>query len=660
MRILAKNSSACRQYAAEELQKYIRKISNCDLLPEIEYVEELPTEIPEDAIVLGLLSELTLDESDLFDPFMEDILDVRVENARGIIAGSNERSILAAVYQYCKSAGCRFLRPGTDGEYIPYCDLTSHKCHYRKKADHPFRGECCEGAISYEHMRDTVYWMPKVGMNMYMIEGLVPYSYMNRWYAHKANRALTGKDIEYDALEPLIDQLEEDIVKTGIQLHTIGHGWMFENLGIHHELYAREQEIFDALPEEKKNYIAMVNGKRDIFAKSTFFTHFCYSNPDARKSLVDFCVDYVTKKPWVDYLHVWLADYINNNCECENCVKMHPSDWYVTLLNEIDAALEAINAKTRLVFIMYNDTVRPPEKCKLNNPERFVLLAAIGQHYETGYLNEAYTGEIPPYVRNQNVTPQNALRLHWHREWKKLCGGVPSIIFEYRFYTDQYCDPGHMRIARETHRDMKGLENVSFQGCMSDQTHRMYLPTSLPMLLMGETLFDKNLDFEAYVCDYFTAAFGEDGARVREYLEKVSQYFCPANLRGSAKNAVEDTGINSRENKAPIHNNPYVAEQLAKLPALLEEFAPVIRHGMSDTDPARRQSFVYLHYHAEICRHLAKIYHLAALGQLEEAQAALDPLERYLSGIEPQVHEAFDLFLFDRFVRGTLRLKSIK
>lgn len=660
MKIIAKNSSACRRYAAEELQKYIRMISRCALSPEIEWVEALPNALPEDTIVLGLLDELSLDTSDLFDPFYEDILDVRVENGRGYIAGSNERSILAAVYQYCKSVGCRFLRPGTDGEYIPYCDLTAHKCIYRKKADYPFRGECCEGAVSYEHMRDTVYWMPKVGMNMYMIEGIVPYSYMNRWYAHKGNRILTGADADYAELEKSIDLLEQDMVKTGVQFHAVGHGWMFEKLGMHHETAAREKELFDALPEEKKNYVALVNGKRELYAKSTFFTHFCYSNPDARKSLVDFCVEYAQKKPWISYLHLWLADNVNNNCECENCVKMQPSDWYVLLLNEIDAALEQIGSKTRFVFIMYNDTVRPPEKSKLNHPERFVLLAAIGQHYETGYINEAYTGEIPPYVRNQNVTPPNALRLHWHREWKNLCNDIPSIIFEYRFYTDQYCDPAHMRIARETYRDMKGLSNVAFQGCMNDQTHRMYLPTSLPLLLMGETLFDKNLGFEAYVNDYFTAAFGEDGTRVRDYLEMLSELFCPANLRGSAKNSVEDTGINSRENKTPIHGNAWATEQFAKIPAVLDGFASVIKRNMAHPDATRRRSWEYLYYHAEICKYLARIYELAARNQMEKAREVLDKMEIYLSEIEMHVHEGFDLFLFDRFVRGVLRVKSVK
>ena len=88
MRIVAKKSSPCREYAALELQKYVRKISSCTILPEIEWTDALPNLLSDDVIVLGTLDELSLDTSDLFDPFVEDILDVCVENACGYIAGS--------------------------------------------------------------------------------------------------------------------------------------------------------------------------------------------------------------------------------------------------------------------------------------------------------------------------------------------------------------------------------------------------------------------------------------------------------------------------------------------------------------------------------------------------------------------------------------------
>ena len=226
MKIIPLQSSETVQYAASELQKYISQMSRGGIVPQILYGCEEPGE---NAIVLGLLEDLKLDSSDLFDPFIEDILDIDVKNGVGYIAGSNPRSVLMGVYKYCHSAGCRFLRPGPDGDYVPQADIENHSFRYRKKADYPFRGECSEGAISYEHMRDTVYWLPKIGMNMYMIEGVVPYTYMHKWYGHVGNTCLRqpGQVTDYDMLLDYVNLLERDIKKVGLQLHTLGHGWMF-------------------------------------------------------------------------------------------------------------------------------------------------------------------------------------------------------------------------------------------------------------------------------------------------------------------------------------------------------------------------------------------------------------------------------------------------
>ena len=147
MKILTHLKTETVRYAAEELLKYIKLITKCDIVPEIEYTEDVPS-LSEGDIVLAHLCDLSLDESDLFDPFVEDIIDINIKNCSGYIAGSNDRSILMGVYRYCTSAGCRFIRPGENGEYIPYCDLSDHSYKYRHKADYPFRGECSEGAIS--------------------------------------------------------------------------------------------------------------------------------------------------------------------------------------------------------------------------------------------------------------------------------------------------------------------------------------------------------------------------------------------------------------------------------------------------------------------------------------------------------------------------------
>ena len=660
MKIITKSKNETLLYAAEELKKYVLTMSRGAIVAEIELLDTVSRADSASGIVLGLLSELSLDTSDLFDDFIEDIIDVDVSGTCGYIAGSNPRSVLMGVYKYCTSAGCRFLRPGPDGDYVPESDITSHSYKYRKKADYPFRCEIIEGAVSYEHCRDTVYYLPKIGMNSYMIEGMVPYSYMHKWYGHIANTKLRrkGQRTSYEMLEKYVALLEKDIKRAGLLLQTLGHAWMFEKLGPRRGMTVAEQDA--VIKDEHRPYLALVGGKRAM-TRDQFYTNLCYSNPGARKLLVDTIVEYAKTHPYVDYVHVWLADSTNNWCECDECRKLEPSDHYIKLLNEMDEALTKEGLDTRLALIMYVETVRPPKLMRLNNPKRFCMTVAIGSHYEEGYKPLSYDGEIPEFKLNQYKEFPAALRFKCHDEWKRLCGGLKSTVFEYRFYIDQYCDLGHMQLSRETHRDMKNLETVNFDGNLSDKTHRMYIPTSLPMIMMGETMFDKNLDFEARTNEYFEGAFGKDGYKCREYLEKLTELLSPSNFRVDTNLGIEEMGIGIAVTKKKAwFNNPEVAERAAKIPEHLDAFLPVIRDNIAYADDnARLLSWRYLEYHSEICRRFSALLLAGALGDMDKAKAEFSNIEEYLSENELQFHYGFDVFLFLRYLRLKLGLPSV-
>ena len=66
------------RYAAEELVKYIKLITRCEILPEIEYTDPA-SPIKDGEIALALLDHLSLDTSDLNDPFVEDIIDIDIK-----------------------------------------------------------------------------------------------------------------------------------------------------------------------------------------------------------------------------------------------------------------------------------------------------------------------------------------------------------------------------------------------------------------------------------------------------------------------------------------------------------------------------------------------------------------------------------------------------
>ncbi len=656
MKILYAMQAETIVYAAEELKKYVIAMSGGRICPDIYYSEVLAP--APDTVLLGTLAEFDLEKGETYDPMLDDIIDVDIKGLGGYIAGSNYRSILMGVYKYCTSAGCCFIRPGEDGDFVPEVDLAAHSYTYRKRADHIFRGQCSEGATSYEHMRDMVLWLPKVGLNMYMIEGLVPYTYMHKWYGHVWNSVLRiqGQETDYAMLERYIGMLERDLTKTGVQFHNVGHGWMFEPFGIHHNCPRLERAGIDALTEEQKKHLALLNGVRDLKGNSTFYTQFCYSNPETRNLLTDYLVSYVEAKPHVEFLHVWLADATKNQCQCEVCVKRHPSDYYVMLLNELDEKLTAKGIDTRVVLIAYVDTLRPPKEERFKNPKRFVFLNTIS--IATADAEEP-TGEDPVYDRTVWDPPASGLAIKWHREWLKICENIPSMVYEYRLYAGMFNDPAHMTLSRETYRDMHKLSRMPVDGSMSDQTARLAMPTSLPMVVMGETLFDLNVDFEQVTSDYFKGAFGADGARCRAYLETLSELFCVQNLRVAKAEGLDDEGVYALPpEKRSWRDNPDVAAKLAQIPAHIDTFLPVIEHNIKAvTEESVRLSWIYLRYHAEICRLMADIYHSGAAGDMEGAVARFDALQRYLSHHELDTHRALDHFLILRNVSQKLGIK---
>ena len=106
------------RYAADELARYLSMMDD-SITAEISVGAAC-----DGAINLGLLADLGLDESDVNDDMIDDVIDASVEDLSGYIAGSNERSVLMGVYNYLKSAGCSWVRPGPLGEYIPKADTS--------------------------------------------------------------------------------------------------------------------------------------------------------------------------------------------------------------------------------------------------------------------------------------------------------------------------------------------------------------------------------------------------------------------------------------------------------------------------------------------------------------------------------------------------------
>ena len=134
-------------FAAEELKKYLRM-----MMPNDGDVTICLNPEATDGFRLGLLEDFGLPGEG--DPILDDVVHIETDAQGGILAGSNPRSVLFAVYRFLKCNGCRFLFPGADGEYIPV--KNPEPVSYHKMADIRFRGHTTEGDPSIQQVLDYI------------------------------------------------------------------------------------------------------------------------------------------------------------------------------------------------------------------------------------------------------------------------------------------------------------------------------------------------------------------------------------------------------------------------------------------------------------------------------------------------------------------------
>ncbi len=558
---------------------------------------------------------------------LDDEIRIDVKNAAGIITGSNPRSVLIAVYRFMHELGCRFIRPGDDGEIIPQKKLThdSINVDVAEKAAYRHRAYCIEGANSYEHVYNVINWLPKVGMNGYFVQFQVPTCFFDRWYLHTFNPTYEVEPITQDDIHHIWSRLEEEIDRRGLIYHAVGHGWTCEPFGVSGANYTKDTPI----PENIKQYFAEVDGKRDVWRNGPIDTNLCYSNPKVVETINDAIVDYCKKNPSVDYLHFWLADGTNNHCECPECRKKLPSDHYVTMLNDLDKRMAAAGVDTKVVFLIYVDLLWAPMQTKIENSDRFVLMfAPITRSYTNALcdFDRSEKVEIKPYERNNNNMPKSvAENVAMLDAWRKSAfDGGDSFDFDYHLMWDHIHDPGYYECARILHRDMVNLDQIGLNGMVSCQIQRCAFPTNLPDYAMARGLWDKTSGFEAIADEYFTASFGEEAQAVKAYMKKLSELFDPEYLRG-------EKGARA---------NADMVKQYASVPSFVNDFEKNYIDKHSDDN----ESWKYLKYHAEFTRLFADILKSRAEADTESAKAKFEKLKQFLCNSEPELHTVLDVW----------------
>ena len=604
-------------YAAEEMKKYLRM-----MMPESGDVEIRLDPAATEGFRLGLLQDFGL-PNEAEDPVLDDILHIDTTAEGGILAGSNSRSVLFSVYRFFRENGCRWLYPGVDGDYVPMEDI--HGVRYHKAADHRFRGFCNEGFESQTCMLEAAEYYAKLEMNVYMLEFFVPNGYYNRYYSHLHN---TGNRIP----EPVSDrqilqwkrQCEAEIAKRGLMFHDIGHGWTSRPFGLpcNNSIDNNFQDL--VLTEEQRSVVALLKGKRELYNRAPVFTNVCMSQEKVRTAIAKEVADYAQAHSNIDYLHVWLSDGTNNHCECEDCVKMRPSDWYMLIMNQIDRELTARNLDTRIVFICYTDTMFAPVEITIENPRRFSLLyAPISRSYTESVTTVENVPEAAPYVRNNWTSPKSSAENFAHLQaWRKTWKG-PVFSYEYHFWRHQFLDPGGMALARRLYEDVRSLKVMGLDGYVEDGSQRSGFPNAFPVYIYAETLMNRECGFDAVAEDYFSHIYGQDWKAARNLLQRITDTFDFVYMEGQA----------SEDPARSAYYAPARVEALSRLPELAAMERSLATAHLNMPYRPQTVSWRLLLRHAEYIEKLGALMTQKALGNdytaRELAKAFCDDFGRY-------------------------------
>lgn len=628
MKIYAVGEQEAVGFAARELQRYLQRItSNREEIN----LTWLPAYNPlaEDCLWVGVAADLWLDylftkENDARD----DEIFIAVEAGKGVISGSNPGAVLLAVYRFLHHCGCRWVRPGAAGEFIPQHEIMGIDVKVQERAAHRHRAICIEGAVSLENVLAMIDWAPKNGFSGYFMQFREGFTFFNRWYTHQHNPRKQPEDFSVELARQFTRRIESELRRRGMLYHAIGHGWTCEAFGIPALGWDMEERDH---PPEVMHSLAEVDGKRSMRWNMPVITSLCFSQAEVRRRVVECAADYLDSHRHIDLLHFWLDDGFNNKCECADCRIRLPSDWYVDLLNELDAELTRRGIPNKVVFLAYVDMLWAPQTARILNPERFVFMfAPINRPYRQP-LDPAVVEPPPPFVLNRMRFPTTDNEtLSFLRPWQAAFSG-DSFIFEYYFtiagaYTN---DPDPLHIARVLHQDIRSLHQLGLNGLVSCQVQRIFFPTGLGMYVMGQTLWSDRPAFEHLAADYCAAAFGEKGGVVLDYLVQLS-----ALLDFSAL----------RQPEAAISPATLANAEQAKL--MMTGFALEISRHLDDPQPVQAQSWYYLQMHAGLVERMLAILAARAAGDTAGVRRLWLELKQHLQQAEDDLQPVLDVWSF--------------
>lgn len=490
-----------------------------------------PCNRPEEADIL-LISENSSGYDDAFSLISE--------GEKLFIRGTNCRSVLYGIFDYLRTAGFDFLYPGKEGEIIPENPVfTTAGFDVHERADRRFRG--IAAAPDPENLQegyDLIRFMVQNKYNLFFMEGFdedrpgdaysiidgvrplqhVEYLLKDKTWAERREIARRKKR--------MVDYARQ----YGLLIERGGHGW---NYGVP-EHYAANHGMTPGEGRELLRAKGKVNQLADVLT-STWF-QLCLCRDEVRGIYADHIIRYLKEHHHeMDIAAIWLGDGYDNKCQCEACLQVPFSDWYMDIFRKVALWAQKELPDLKLECLIYFETLEPPTGNALEGLDNVILNFAVWRHcYFHALDDEAcrLPDWIPDYRNNASHDRKRDMRIinfdHYaaYDAWRRVVGNrIPCLIFNYITLCQE---PDRHFMSYDMAylaRHFKDYDRMDFDGMVDCQCHASWdKPVNLQLYGAGRILWNKKDDDTGAIRqELLEKLFGGQAPAVAEYCDRMAR-----------------------------------------------------------------------------------------------------------------------------------------
>jgi hypothetical protein len=286
----------------------------------------------------------------------------------------------------------------------------------------------------------------------------------------------------------------------------------------------------------------------------------------------------------------------------------------------------------KIVFISYVDTLWAPEKEKIENPKRFVLLfAPIFRNMSETLPNPLPKIELEPYVLNVSENPRTLYEAFLHlQKWQEIFPG-DTISFEYHFWRHQTYDFTGLQLARRMYEDARAYEQFNVSGIIQCASSKAFFPSGLAYYVYAKTLYDNSLSFDEIVEEYMFGIYGKDWKEVYEIFDKINDVF-PFDYVTSSSAKRRPNGYVSAE----------MAEKISGIGKILDEEKKFVEEHYTGDRRVRTVAVRLLEKHIEFVSLMGGVFLAKAKGENELAKNLFNEARIAFGRHEPVIGKYFN------------------